>query len=233
LFSRGSIADPTQPEILQSSGDPARFFLEVLNLDVYDVLRKFELWAVNQGESMDIVYSAMFSLTYDHESDATERENRNSLRSEVSKLVLKKLRKRYFIMANLCLSLYIGEATGHKNITMSYEKYNTMIVRQHYIRIHGWPAEIPFNVSKITSSADLRFLRDSLQQGAIRWVRLTAAEKQELLTSYPEERPTAAKRKARKSGKGTDQGGGSVRKRARKIISTAYISDDHVDNEVE
>jgi hypothetical protein len=51
LFSRGNIADPSQPELLQSSGDPSRFFLEVLNLDIFDVLRRFELWATSQGES--------------------------------------------------------------------------------------------------------------------------------------------------------------------------------------
>jgi hypothetical protein len=51
MFSRGNVADPTQPELVQSSGNPSRFFLEVLNLDILDILRRFELWATSHGES--------------------------------------------------------------------------------------------------------------------------------------------------------------------------------------
>jgi hypothetical protein len=51
MFSRGNVVDPSQPELLQSAGDPSRFFLEVLNMDVLDILRRFELWTTSQGES--------------------------------------------------------------------------------------------------------------------------------------------------------------------------------------
>jgi hypothetical protein len=78
---------------------------------------------------------------------------------------------------------------------MSYEKYHSSIVRQHYIRIHGWPTEIPFNIPKITSSSDLRYIRQGLEQGSIRWVKLSREEIKELNSTYLEDRNEIRKRK--------------------------------------
>jgi hypothetical protein len=160
--------------------------------------------------------------------DAKERENRNSLRSEVGKLLLKKLRK--------CISLrsdsvdqvpVLGEATGLKNILMCYKKYQTMIVHQHHIQIQGWPAEIPFNVPKIASSSDLRHIRLGLEQGSIRWVKLTREEVKELNAIYLQTRP-----ETRKRSRGTKTNNKRPAKRvqqtgARKVKSAAYIEDDN------
>jgi hypothetical protein len=93
------------------------------------------------------------------------------------------------------LASELGEATGLKNILMCYEKYQTQIVRLHHVQIQGWPTEIPFNVPKIASSSDLRHIRQGLEQGSIRWVKLTREEIKELEATYLENRPETRTRK--------------------------------------
>jgi hypothetical protein len=124
-------------------------------------------------------------------TDSKERENRNSLRSDVSKLLLKALHTR--------TTIHVGEATGLKSILMAYEKYETMIICQHHIKIQGWPAEIPFNVAKISVSPDLRHIQQGLEQGTICWVRLTREEVKKLDETYLEDRPKMQKKQKPKS----------------------------------
>jgi hypothetical protein len=126
--------------------------------------------------------------------------------------------------------MFTGEATGLKNVTMSYEKYDTMIVRQHHVRIAGWPQEIVFNISKITSSSDLRFIREGLDTGAIRWVPLSREEIHKLGETYLEERPAPKKRKAQAqpSKKQANRKGGKRAKKSAEVIDDsdqAVISD--------
>jgi hypothetical protein len=123
----------------------------------------------------------------------------------------------------LTRSLVLGEATGLKSILMCYEKYHTMIVRQYHIQIQGWPTEIPFNVPKIASSSDLRHIRQGLESGAIRWVKLTREEIKELNATYLENRPETRKRshpsKTQKSARGKKA------KRTVKAKSAEHIHD--------
>jgi hypothetical protein len=105
------------------------------------------------------------------------------------------------------LTADVGQATGLKNILMSYEKYQTMIVRQHHVRIQGWPTEIPFNIPKIASSSDLRHIRQGLEQGSIRWVKLTREEIQQLNTTYMDDRPETRKYKRARSVKRPQRSG--------------------------
>jgi hypothetical protein len=120
--------------------------------------------------------------------------------------------------------LVLGEATGLKNILMCYEKYHTMIVRQYHVQIQGWPTEIPFNVPKIGSSSDLRYIRQGLENGAIRWIKLTREEIRELNATYLENRPETRKRsRSSKTGKARP---GKKAKRTVKAKSAEYIDDD-------
>jgi hypothetical protein len=152
--------------------------------------------------------------------DSKERENRNSLRSEVGKLLLKKLRTFNFVKSSGWANnrTHLGEATGLKNILMSYEKYQSMIVRQYHVQIQGWPVEIPFNVPKIASSSDLRHIRQGLKQGSIRWGKLSRQEIKELDNTYLAHRPETHKRK--RASKANLK---SAPKAAKKVKSVAYI----------
>jgi hypothetical protein len=110
---------------------------------------------------------------------------------------------------------------------MSYEKYHTMIVRQHHVKIQGWPTEIPFNVPKIASSSDLRHIRQGLEQGSIRWVKLTREEIKEMDSTYLENRPATRKRSRTSKTRGSRPAKKTQHTSAHKVKSAAYIEDDN------
>ena len=109
--------------------------------------------------------------------------------------MLKKLCMFLVFTSKLAQTNCLDEATGLKNMTMSYEKYNTVIVHQHHVRIAGWPDAIIFNLPKITSSADLHFICQGLEVGSIRWVWLSHKEIKELDATYLEEHQPVKKRR--------------------------------------
>ncbi|KAI0052972.1 hypothetical protein FA95DRAFT_1568927 [Auriscalpium vulgare] len=99
-------------------------------------------------------------------------------------------------------------AAQTSKIAMNYDDYDNVIVAARRVMLVGWPAEIPFCKPGALSRVDeLRTLRDAVQTGACKWVRLTNRQVTEHLKSQkakgtaPEKRP----RKVR-SDKGTTKG---------------------------
>ncbi|KAG6806861.1 hypothetical protein H0H92_009811 [Tricholoma furcatifolium] len=68
---------------------------------------------------------------------------------------------------------------GTANVSMSYENYETQIVQQHGVHLHGWPSGLKRqSPSKITNMEDARALHSALTAGECLWVKLTRQEKE-------------------------------------------------------
>jgi hypothetical protein len=73
---------------------------------------------------------------------------------------------------------YIGTVAQSKKAHISYEHYETRIVRDLRVRLVGYTYHQTQIISpySIPCVGDLRILRDALVSGACHWVRLTAGE---------------------------------------------------------
>lgn len=74
---------------------------------------------------------------------------------------------------------YIGTVAQSKKAHISYEHYETRIVRDLRVKLVGYtyhPTEIIISPYSIPTVGDLLTLRDALVSGACHWVRLTPGE---------------------------------------------------------
>ncbi|KAG6887201.1 hypothetical protein C0992_000146, partial [Termitomyces sp. T32_za158] len=103
-----------------------------------------------------------------------------SLRSECVNLISGGLRMCIIIFQGFRqLNVSLEKIVGTKNITMSYERYDSEVVERYSVVLRGWPEGLQFrSPAKITTMEDARVLRDALVSGECVWVKLSRKEKE-------------------------------------------------------
>ncbi|KAJ7132560.1 hypothetical protein C8R44DRAFT_731216 [Mycena epipterygia] len=136
FFTRGHIDDAAMPTMVQS-GDAAAFCIEVLKKPAVDILRLFEHWSVSRGQ------------------EKVQRDNHQSLCSQLSKLAEEKLRA----------------ITRCDTLSVSWVHMDVDMGEAWKVRINGWPTDIAMACpSKIKNIEHLRRLRDAWVSSGISWV---------------------------------------------------------------
>ncbi|KAH7904911.1 hypothetical protein BJ138DRAFT_1118963 [Hygrophoropsis aurantiaca] len=97
-----------------------------------------------------------------------------------------------------------------KDVSMNYDNYDTVIVKNLHIKLVGWPKDVPFSSpSKIYTIAEMRTLRDALKYGDCHWVTLSAkevAKHSKSLTTHCQAGETIGKPRAPHFDRGKKQG---------------------------
>ncbi|KAG6825174.1 hypothetical protein H0H92_004469 [Tricholoma furcatifolium] len=66
------------------------------------------------------------------------------------------------------------------NVMMSYENYETMIVKRYGVILRGWPEGLKFqSPAKITLTSDARLIRDALISGECIWAKLSKEQREQ------------------------------------------------------
>ncbi|KAG6835519.1 hypothetical protein H0H93_000604 [Arthromyces matolae] len=177
-----------------------RFLPDILKLDAGNVTRKFELY------------------TCAEEKSAMKTESLESLRVEISLLIIEGLRT----------------ITGDKRIKMKYREYDSQIVAEHHVQIVGWPSLVPFRPpSKLCIKDDARTLRNALVDGICRWETLTREQreshKERMVDIRAARASTGTKRKER-SDKGKQRGPSKKKQRSGQL-PPSYKSKAIIDDE--
>ncbi|KAJ7140735.1 hypothetical protein C8R44DRAFT_866432 [Mycena epipterygia] len=196
IFSRGDADDAALPHCVDSD-DASQFFEQVFNITAVDLLRRFEHWSCTQ------------------DSDTRERNDINSVRKEVVRLIQDGLRS----------------ITKNKKLTMSYVDYDIDIREGRKVELAGWPVDITMCSPAKVVLENARRIRDALRCGAIKWVRMTPTQHANLVKKHNEKRAAtgmAIKKRATRSDKGKTRGS---RAQLRKTKKAAPCDDESEDEE--
>ncbi|KAJ6569310.1 hypothetical protein B0H19DRAFT_1256954 [Mycena capillaripes] len=200
LFSRGHPNNPSKPCFIDSDETRA-FFLQVLGIDVFDVLRKLEYWSCTRNKAM---------------------KNSNDLdivQKEVAEILTTTLRK----------------FKNDKSLNMAYANYHVDIKHKLGVELAGWPAKVPMQRPSKMPAEIARSIRDKLRSGAICWVVLTRAQRDEVAEEINELRTQGAlkQRKERSDKERSDKGTARGPRKNNDDGSDAEDSDDEEDDEDE
>ncbi|KAJ3720184.1 hypothetical protein C8R42DRAFT_722833 [Lentinula raphanica] len=80
------------------------------------------------------------------------------------------------------ISQGLREITGISDLTMSYSKYDKLIVIPYKVRLLGWPEDVPFSYPHKLHAEEIKILFDSLVSGVTHWQRMAAFEHRRYLT---------------------------------------------------
>ncbi|KAF8203390.1 hypothetical protein K438DRAFT_1964868 [Mycena galopus ATCC 62051] len=149
IFSRGCTDDPGIPHAVDSD-DAMEFMQQELDIAPLDFLRKFEHWCVRQDE------------------DEPDENGVNSVRKEVSRLVLEGLRI----------------ITKISTITMEWVNYDVAIREARGVELAGVPRDIPFGRPATWNVETARRFRNGLRDGSIHWVEMTKTQREELKAEH-------------------------------------------------
>ncbi|KAF8178797.1 hypothetical protein K438DRAFT_1977632 [Mycena galopus ATCC 62051] len=175
LLSRGHADDAALPHAVDSD-DALNFFAQVMGMPTVDVVRKFEQWCCTQ------------------DSGSREKNNINSVRKEVSKLVAEGLRK----------------IKNNVKVKMDYVNYDVDIREAKGVELAGWPIDVPVARPSTMNVETARRVRDMLRSGAIHWTPLTRTQQKELAAEHNAQREAlgsgSLKKRAERSDKGHTRG---------------------------
>ncbi|KAF8217908.1 hypothetical protein K438DRAFT_1747160 [Mycena galopus ATCC 62051] len=149
LLSRGHADDAALPHAVDSD-DALNFFAQVMGMPTVDVVRKFEQWCCTQ------------------DSGSREKNDINSVRKEVSKLVAEGLRK----------------IKNNVKVKMDYVNYDVDIREAKGVELAGWPIDVPVVRPSTMNVETARRVRDMLRSGAIHWTPLTRTQQKELAVEH-------------------------------------------------
>ncbi|KAF8308653.1 hypothetical protein F5887DRAFT_912336 [Amanita rubescens] len=181
MVSRGHVHDKGIPG-WAASADATLFIREVLKMDVWDLLKKFELWAVTREYHMLQLSSFCFVFFSGFFIDPT-LETLLSMRTECATLITDGLRS----------------ITGSKKVIMNYANYDTAIMQKYNVRLNGWPATITFaSPHHICTIDEIRLLRYHLLEKTCKWVKLTREEVKRHMDEYAAKVGTGAAGRRRK-----------------------------------
>jgi hypothetical protein len=94
-----------------------------------------------------------------------------------------------FIFDTIFHCLHIAEfATKMKNIAINYANYETALVEWHHVKLVVWTFAQFVSPSEISTTDDIRALRNALKSGACKWVRLTKRELADHVATIAERR---------------------------------------------
>ncbi|KAJ3738198.1 hypothetical protein EV360DRAFT_90710, partial [Lentinula raphanica] len=74
------------------------------------------------------------------------------------------------------ISQGLRETTGVSDLSMSYSKYDKLIVVPYKVRLLGWPEDVPFSYPHKLHAEEIKTLYDSLASGVTHWQRMAAFE---------------------------------------------------------
>ncbi|KAF8198668.1 hypothetical protein K438DRAFT_1966635 [Mycena galopus ATCC 62051] len=171
LFSRGHADNAALPHAVDSD-NALNFFAQVIGMPTVDVVRKFEQWCCTQ------------------DSGSREKNDINSVRKEVSKLVTEGLRK---IKNNI-------------KIKMDYVNYDFEVREAKGVELTGWPVDVPVAHPSTMNVETARRIRDMLRSGAIHWTPLTRAQQKDLTAEHNAQREALSSGSLKKRAERSDKG---------------------------
>ncbi|KAJ6628302.1 hypothetical protein B0H10DRAFT_1940499 [Mycena sp. CBHHK59/15] len=220
LFTRGNADDPTLLHCIDSD-DTMEFFGQNLGIPTVDVLHRFESW----------------SCTLDQ--GTKDKNDVNSVRKQVSKLVQDGLRKLFSAIVHAWLpNSVVGKIKNNNNL-MEYVNYNIVIHEGKGVELTGWPADVPMTRPATMNVETAWQIRDQLRTGEIHWVAMTKTQHNELITEHNAQHEAmgagALRKRALRSDIGTkrgpQKGKKGAKKRAEKMTKESARDEEWVDDE--
>ncbi|KAJ3832905.1 hypothetical protein F5878DRAFT_646390 [Lentinula raphanica] len=115
----------------------------------------------------------------------------------------------------------LREITGISDLTMSYSKYDKLIVIPYKVRLLGWPEDVPFSYPHKLHADEIKTLFDSLSNGTTHWQRMAAFEHRHYINELEKAGKLDPQQRPQRS-----DAGKSHKKRRADMISDDDDSDD-------
>ncbi|KAF8214556.1 hypothetical protein K438DRAFT_1749659 [Mycena galopus ATCC 62051] len=171
LLSRGHADDAALPHAVDSDG-ALNFFAQVMGMPTVDVVRKFEQWCCTQ------------------DSGSRKKNDINSVRKEVSKLVAEGL---YKIKNNI-------------NVKMDHVNYDVDIREAKGVELAGWPVDVVVARPSTMNVETACRIHDMFRSGAIHWTPLIRTQQKELTAEHNAQREALGSGSLKKRAERSDKG---------------------------
>lgn len=121
---------------------------------------------------------------------------------------------------------------------MNYQNYETSIVEVYHVKLVGWPEGVPFgNPSTFPSNDLVRLLKQALEDGECKWIKLTERQQKEHRDALAAKRKAGVvvgvKRKTRSDKGGVHNSSGKGRRKSRRTTDSELREGSEMDEEDE
>jgi hypothetical protein len=192
------------------SDNARQFFQDILDTSVYDLVRKYKLWCINQDKRKSI----SFLLGQGRKLTGLKPLNRAERRQNFASSSPAQLNKPcvrgvvYYISNGQLMVLNdLGKATGIKTLNMIWVNYKIDIVHKYGVELVGWPSKVAMVRPLQLRGQDVHLVVERLRNNTMRWIGLTKMQRDEVAAKVEELRQSgAAKPRRERSDKNQPRG---------------------------